>query len=1027
MALLPVLSLSEMLALMDGAAKIAVITGALPATLEKFTKGFSVIKDYISGKIASEKQKREVTQKLEEIAASIEKLDEKLSGQMKEIEQNITVANFFNGEAKQAQVTWQFIKDFFDVPTKTVIDNTKKRLEAKARMEYARGFIASLKRPETNPLLVILKTENPRTQATFDKWNDIFDGILFQFMLIELFIDGILDDTEHSIPLLLLKNVKSFQDQMKTWKSQYQEENWTTKLLPLVTEKQDRTKNLSKQQIGDQVLSTLKTWVSNDVHYWVIVFNETNERTAEPYAFGYSTQFLSTDKMPSKEYKTLQTVFSFAPGKFSVIVHRSKLWKDQKETTTKAITEQYDKFPVAKYRNDIFRSNNFKQWPQMFLEYPFGGIQIAFLALINVDRDVVLRGSSHLTSDKPGPGYYRNSISQLSKPTNMSANDSDDEQLKTALAGRWKILGSTGVEQFMEKRAAGDLADATFQYADNVIEFNADTVTMYDPVGNRKLNRISAELFQLTPIGSRSILIHISENSLKSTFYGEDSSEEQTEERYVKDGKLHVIVTRNEVSCTRIYGKGAESGGCSEELEKLRAENEKLKAELEVLKAKDAQKREELENLFAENAKLKTDLEASKAKEAQLTKELEEFSAQNAKLQADLAAANAKIAELEEKLRNCGGSAKELEDLRAENARLKAEVAALTSQIASLSAQIQALQAKDTASANEIAQLRAQNANLLAQWQAQQARIVQLEQQLRNGQTQGGGDILQRVVGTWRYRADFQDITNIRIDNNRMVLTNTPSNIVLDYPIGAMNGRGYVTSVENNKIVMRNQQLGQREEWSLENGQIVLTCYSIYNNSKAAPVPAVEESVPSDPTPPSLPPIPTITPSLCIDNQYFANYINEKPKVDDVDYLSRAFQSFAKIQGAFHEQRTNYFERRGLLEAIEINIEQQNSRISEALGCLAVCNEITEKYQCTLESSFQVLVDDFSEKAFKLSSLTSQLHALRQTHNANLKVRKTEETKLEEISWRIEREQKRIAKLDEKLWKFYENRDKGKP
>ncbi|EFP07029.1 hypothetical protein CRE_21608 [Caenorhabditis remanei] len=166
---------------------------------------------------------------------------------------------------------------------------------------------------------------------------------------------------------------------------------------------------------------------------------------------------------------------------------------------------------------------------------------------------------------------------------------------------------------------------------------------------------------------------------------------------------------------------------------------------------------------------------------------------------------------------------------------------------------------------------------------------------------------------------------------------------------------------------------------------------------KVPSVPSEEEPIPSDPTPStSLPPIPTITPSLCIDNQYFANYINEKPKMDDVDYLSRAFSS---------------------------NIEQQNSKISEALGCLAVCNQITEKYQCTLDNSFQILVDDFSEKAFRLSSLTSQLHALRQTHHANLQVRKNEESQLEEIAWRIEREEKRIKKLDGKLWKFYENRE----
>lgn len=195
---------------------------------------------------------------------------------------------------------------------------------------------------------------------------------------------------------------------------------------------------------------------------------------------------------------------------------------------------------------------------------------------------------------------------------------------------------------------------------------------------------------------------------------------------------------------------------------------------------------------------------------------------------------------------------------------------------------------------------------------------------------------------------------------------------------------------------------------------------------KVTSVPSEDEPIPSDPGP-SLPPIPTITPSLCIDNQYFSNYISEKPKMDDVDYLSRAFSSFAKIQGNLHAQRTNYFEKRGLLDAIELNIEQQNNKISEALGCLAVCNEVTEKYQCALDNSFQVLVDDFSEKAFKLSSLTTQLHALRQTHHANQQVRKNEESQLEEIAWRIEREEKRIKKLDGKLWKFYENRDgKGK-
>ncbi|CAB3409414.1 unnamed protein product [Caenorhabditis bovis] len=138
-----------------------------------------------------------------------------------------------------------------------------------------------------------------------------------------------------------------------------------------------------------------------------------------------------------------------------------------------------------------------------------------------------------------------------------------------------------------------------------------------------------------------------------------------------------------------------------------------------------------------------------------------------------------------------------------------------------------------------------------------------------------------------------------------------------------------------------------------------------------------DEAIPPDPKPSEPVSLPRIVPSLCIDNQYFVNYTNDGD-------LTNAFHSFAKIHGDLHRKRQNYFEKRGFEEALQLNIDQQNNRIGQAIECLAICEEITKKYQCGLESAFNHLVDDLAEKCFKLSSITSKLYALRQTHLTNL-------------------------------------------
>ncbi|CAI5446835.1 unnamed protein product [Caenorhabditis angaria] len=137
--------------------------------------------------------------------------------------------------------------------------------------------------------------------------------------------------------------------------------------------------------------------------------------------------------------------------------------------------------------------------------------------------------------------------------------------------------------------------------------------------------------------------------------------------------------------------------------------------------------------------------------------------------------------------------------------------------------------------------------------------------------------------------------------------------------------------------------------------------------------------------------------------------------------MCTAFRNFARIHGELHRKRQNYFEKRGLENAIQLNIDQQNAKIGQTIECLAVCEEITKKYNCSLTNSFQILIDEFAAKTFELTSLTSQVH-LTCPNQTTVPQSREKSRKIAEIEWRIEREKSRIQILDGKIQEIFDKR-----
>ncbi|CAI2346680.1 unnamed protein product [Caenorhabditis sp. 36 PRJEB53466] len=159
--------------------------------------------------------------------------------------------------------------------------------------------------------------------------------------------------------------------------------------------------------------------------------------------------------------------------------------------------------------------------------------------------------------------------------------ETDRAPILKAIVGQWKMIASTNVPQYLARCREhiadwSDLSDVIFQMAHVHFGYNrAGQLTHHQQMPNRKYS------CRVIKVGTSEAFVE--NNVLIEVFYTKPGEEYARQTRFVKDGLLHIVLTRYGIKCERIFERvQAEKARNAENL-KIRKERDELRAELRML------------------------------------------------------------------------------------------------------------------------------------------------------------------------------------------------------------------------------------------------------------------------------------------------------------------------------------------------------------------------------------------------------------------------------------------------------------
>lgn len=214
------------------------------------------------------------------------------------------------------------------------------------------------------------------------------------------------------------------------------------------------------------------------------------------------------------------------------------------------------------------------------------------------------------------------------------------EHILAPINGTWQIVSSIGMEEYLQKWNVpmSYIGAVIFQVGVQKISFNPDTnsVTIRDIIGIHEHFKTELKLGEKVTVDNLTYLTFVKKNSLVTVLLRDDDKEEFARmKRFVKDGRLHVVMKRFGMSCTRIYEKvGTKPTESEESLQKRVIE---LEAELD----------HKIQNIGLLHEKVQEMIEAKKRDR----KDLEELKQEKRELKETLARRTYEISQLREKCR----------------------------------------------------------------------------------------------------------------------------------------------------------------------------------------------------------------------------------------------------------------------------------------------------------------------------------------------------------------------------------------
>ncbi|CAL2043439.1 unnamed protein product [Caenorhabditis brenneri] len=259
----------------------------------------------------------------------------------------------------------------------------KNECERTPPLRFAMDFISQLEQESTNPLKMAMKADPLKTSVTFNKWKNIIDGVLGEFLFLETYLNGMFWNSNMYGPNSLKERIQKLNKEMNQWYEDYHDQNeGCGGVKQLVEEIQDNNMHIGNHEKADLLQRRIDEILTNNAFY-ILVYNDCG---------GFGNHAFS--------YEKDQFISSFRRGKCNVVVCRTTRFHDRGVHAEKLRRAIQDRPPYPAH-------DSYETFINSLGEEIDRKCACSFVGMIRANNNVAVRWVNCDPSDVPnGPGAF---------------------------------------------------------------------------------------------------------------------------------------------------------------------------------------------------------------------------------------------------------------------------------------------------------------------------------------------------------------------------------------------------------------------------------------------------------------------------------------------------------------------------------------------------------------------------------------------------------------------------------------------
>ncbi|CAI2325856.1 unnamed protein product [Caenorhabditis sp. 36 PRJEB53466] len=247
----------------------AVFFEKLADNLEVFGTMGSLVKVFIT--LTQPHKEDPIMKELGVLKNQLQTLSDSMTHQFSELKGFIVEQQFFSSYAHKATVLFEYMLDTLTTAHPKAKELFETEYNSRLPVTFVTEMLAMLETDATNPLKVNMNGDELMSSATFNKWTDVLNSTLTQFLVLETFAAGFLHPDDKYMEQKIIEKIARFVTLVKNWDNDYRTGShyWPKCVEQLVYKIQDDSSFRRDEDKIEEIQKGLLKIHTNDLFYVV--------------------------------------------------------------------------------------------------------------------------------------------------------------------------------------------------------------------------------------------------------------------------------------------------------------------------------------------------------------------------------------------------------------------------------------------------------------------------------------------------------------------------------------------------------------------------------------------------------------------------------------------------------------------------------------------------------------------------------------------------------------------------------------